>query len=168
MKSLLYILIFNLSAISFAQDPQLFENAWYLKKIIINETDHFPPGTNGEASIIKCIITEENIGTTVCDSRGADILAFDDINSNFSVGVFVGLAEDCFFEENQIFQDLYFDDFLKWREPTNTYHYLIEEDQDLKKTLILTNSNNDKAIYEDEALNVQTFDEDLFHYIRIQ
>lgn len=136
MKTLLYIIVFNLSAITFAQDPQLFENEWYLHKLIINGTEFFPPGINGEAKIVNLIITENIIGTTVCDSRGADILSFDDINNNFSVGPFSSLAVECVFWENQIFQNLYFNDFFKWSEPSNTYHYQIDIGPYDSKTLI--------------------------------
>lgn len=162
MKILLYILIFNLSAISFAQDPQLFENTWYLQKIIINGVSHYPPGINGEAAIIECHITENNFGTTVCDSRGADISSFDDVNNTFSVGLFVSLAEDCPFQENQIFQDLYFDDFLHWSEPSNTYQYLIGVGANDSRTLTLKNSDNYQAIYGNEALNIQNFNGERF------
>ena len=164
MKTLIYILIFNLTAISVAQDPQLFENTWYLQKIIINGTEHYPPGINGEGAIIECYITQNNFGTTVCDSRGADILSFDDINNTFSVGLFVSLAEDCLFQENQIFQDLYFDEVLKWSEPSNTYHYLIEIEPNDSRTLTLTNSDNNQAIYGNEALKVQGFEEESFSF----
>src|SRR5690606_33239682 len=106
--------------------------------------------------------TENNIGTIVCDSRGADISSFDDINSTFFVGLFVSLAEECMYTENQIFENLYFDDFLQWSEPSNTYHYLIAVGPENSKILTLTNSNNNQAIYSSESLNVQNFNKDQF------
>ena len=84
-------------------------------------------------------------------------MSFDDINNNFSVGPFVSLAVECVFWENQIFQNLYFNDFFKWSEPSNTYHYQIDIGPYDSKTLILTNSDDNQAIYGDEALDVQEF-----------
>lgn len=158
MKNIIFLLISSLMYFSsYAQDPQLFENNWYLHKIIINGVDFFPPGTNGEASTINLYINENNISSTVCDTRGADITEFDDVNNNFTVGIFVSLADDCIYNENQIFQDLYFDDFFRWIELTNTYQYQIEIGSDDSRTLTLTNSDGNQAIYGDEILGLRSF-----------
>ena len=162
MKTLLFILLFNISAISFAQDPKLFENEWFLHNITIGGTDYFPPGMNGEAAIINLSIEMDLIGTTVCDTRGAEITDFDDINNSFSVGSFSSLAIDCLFIENQIFQDLYFNDFYKWEEPSNTYHYIIEEGLNSTKSLTLTNEDGNQAIYGDEILSSEDFQNSQF------
>ena len=51
MKTLLYILLFNISAISFAQDPLLFETNWFLMELTVDNTN-IPIPNNSEMDLV--------------------------------------------------------------------------------------------------------------------
>lgn len=163
MKTIIFFLLSSfISFSSYAQDPQLFENDWYLHKITINSVDFFPPGINGEATTIMLNINENNMSSTVCDTQGTEITNYDDVNNSFTVGFFSSLAVDCFYYENQIFQDLYFYDFFKSLEPTNIYQYQIDTGTNNSKMLTLSNLDSNQAIYGNEPLEVQSFNSSQF------
>ncbi|AFL80477.1 hypothetical protein Aeqsu_0976 [Aequorivita sublithincola DSM 14238] len=155
MKTLLYILIFNLSAISFAQDPQLFENGWYLQKLIINGQDYFPPN-NSEIQDVTLGILENPyyIRTLACSSIASEISVID--NESFQVMGFAIIPGDCILPETIDFQQHYFDDFFHLQVPHN-FNYLVEPGANNTKILTLTNEDNYQAIYGNQPLATQDF-----------
>ena len=66
MKTFITIFILALSTTAFAQDPQLFENEWYLQNVIIDGQDNFPP-SNDELSYVPAIFTQDGFFTSVCN-----------------------------------------------------------------------------------------------------
>ena len=137
-----------------AQDPQLFENTWYLQNLIINGHDNFPP-SNEEVEFVDLFFDENpgfNMATNVCNSAGGEIV-FDNENSNFLIpeGLSVTLI-GCGNQVNEDFELLYFNFYMQ---TTNSpYNYLLEQNgNDLQ--LSVTNSNSDTAIYSNVLLSVK-------------
>ena len=58
IKILILVLFASLS--SYAQNPQLFENTWYLQKIVIDNQDFFPP-SNNEIEFVSLNLTENDV-----------------------------------------------------------------------------------------------------------
>lgn len=150
MKTILYILIFHLGAISFAQDPQLFENDWYLQKLVLNGQDYFPPQNNETQNIyLEFIENPYYIHTAVCSGIASDIFAID--NDSFEVPGFAIIAIDCSLQESAIFEGYYFDDFFHWQ-ASHSFGYSVVPGTNGRKVLTLTNQENDHAIYGNEPL----------------
>ena len=160
MKTLLYIILFNISAISFAQDPQLFENPWYLHKINIDNVDYFLPN-------LEPISFEEHIFTDIpykfytgyCDSVDP-LVTYDNQSSTFYLqdspmivpGDFCSLPENYTFN-SQYFSILYGTNLIA----KNPISYIITTNGS-NKSLLITNPEGDKAYYGNEKLFVQNFD----------
>ena len=123
---ILFILLFSLKGI--AQDPQLFENTWYLNKLVIDNIDYFPP-ENDEIDVVSLEVYPSSFVTIACESLSGPIEVID--NSNLIIN-----------------------DFFQFNiSPPHSYMYIIESDGD-NKILTLTNENGDKAIYGNELLNI--------------
>lgn len=154
MKTLLYILIFNLSAISFAQDPQLFENPWYLQKLTIEGVDYEAPNNN-EIEFIPLNIFPDTFNTIVCLGLSGHDLSIS--NTEISVFEFVILLGDsCDLPANNDYEDLYYNGFFEWQMLNKTFLYSIEQIGD-SLSLVLTNENGDKAFYGNEKLQTLEF-----------
>jgi hypothetical protein len=83
MKTFITIFILALSTNAFAQDPQLFENDWYLQNVIIDGQDNFPP-SNDDVPFITITFIQNNsfISTYVCDALEGTVIY---TNSEFLV-----------------------------------------------------------------------------------
>ncbi|MFM9825611.1 META domain-containing protein [Flavobacterium sp.] len=72
----IFLLLFmvNVTIIS-AQDLRLFQNTWYLTKIVSNGIDYLPP-TNTEVSSIGLTFIQQNntISTGVCNSMFGNVI----------------------------------------------------------------------------------------------
>ncbi|MAL58577.1 MAG: hypothetical protein CMC14_00865 [Flavobacteriaceae bacterium] len=146
---ILFILLFSLKGI--AQDPQLFENTWYLNKLVIDNIDYFPP-ENDEIDVVSLEVYPSSFVTIACESLSGPIEVID--NSNLIINEVVLLIDECFLQETIDFQIIYFNDFFQFNiSPPHSYMYIIESDGD-NKILTLTNENGDKAIYGNELLNI--------------
>lgn len=151
MKTLLYILLFHLSAISFAQDPQLFENTWYLQNVIIEGEDNFPP-YNDEVNNIPLDISIDQLSTQVCAPLIATLIEFSTVEDDFSITEFIQFGTDCFNQENQIYQSLYFNTFFQPQIVPRIFTYQIELGTNDSKSLILINEEGNQAIYGNQPL----------------
>ncbi|PHR13865.1 MAG: hypothetical protein COA40_04965 [Aequorivita sp.] len=160
MKTLLYIIIFNIGAISFAQDPQLFENDWYLQKIILDGQDIFPPNNSEiENVVLEILENPYYISTWACSVIGTDIILIS--NEYFEVNDFAIISNGCTLPETVLFENYYFNDFYDWQNP-NTFNYVIEIGTNNEKQLILTNDLGNQAIYGDAPLSINTAEEKIF------
>ncbi len=154
IKILILVLFASLS--SFAQDPQLFENDWYLQKITIDDIDYFPP-SNNEINNIALSIQENNYFiTNVCDAISGDFITITNDNINILYFIIIDTGE-CVLEESLTFQDNYFNTFFNWKAESNSFNYNIEIGDLNNKILTLTNLNGDKAIYNSLLLSNQNF-----------
>ncbi len=139
-----------------AQDPQLFENDWYLQKVVIDNIDYFPPN-NAEVDIVSLTILENYIYTLVCSSISSSFITIT--NDFINVELFYMLLNsDCELVETLTFSNIYFNMFFNWQEPNNIYSYIIETGTDDIKTLTLTNNSDYKAIYTNVLLPIQDFE----------
>ena len=109
MKTLLYLLLFNFSAISFGQDPQLFENTWYLYSMQPDDMAPIYIVSEIEPSINPYLIINENLefyGEGACNSFNGVYEAF---GQNFLTALnFTETGEDCGIPAHDIFEDGYF------------------------------------------------------------
>jgi len=154
MKTILYIFLFNLCAVCFAQDPQLFENTWYLQRIIIDGQDHLPP-VNSEVDHVTLNIGTDFIVTIVCESISGPILVIE--NDFFEVEEFIFLPDNCFLPETIAFENIYFNDFFNFDIQNYTFNYIIETGSNDTKVLTLTNNIGNQAIYNNQLLSNEDF-----------
>ena len=154
MKHFLLILSMLCALESFAQDPQLLENTWYLEFIVISGEELPPPGEEGEATVIPMDISLVDFNTVVCDSHACSEIDFIGGNDSFTLNSCVTGILGCEFNENEAYQNLYFYDFFNADFPPNTFDYSITTVGD-KKTLTLTSSDGDQAIYSNQLLAVE-------------
>ena len=138
---------------SFAQDPELLDNTWYLDYIFMTGEELHPPGEEGEATVIPMDISLVDFNTDVCDSHACSDIDFNGGNESFTLISCVTGIFGCEFNENEAYQNLYFYDFFNADFPPNSFDYTIEVDGG-KKTLTLTNSDGLQAIYSDEILAI--------------
>ena len=155
MKTLLYILLFNVSALCVAQDPQLFDTTWYLQLLTISGTEHIPPNT--EIISYDETIFQENpssMGTGYCDFFGMEII-FDTSANFYDVSSLVEIGGSCNLIENIIFNALYYNFF---ENSSGVFNNPFEYDVSTSggsKFLLITNGIGDMALYGDEELSVQ-------------
>ncbi|MBK5212199.1 MAG: T9SS type A sorting domain-containing protein [Flavobacteriaceae bacterium] len=157
MKTILYILIFNFSALSFAQDPQLFENTWYLHNVIIDNQDNFPPH-NSEVNNIPLDISINELFTEVCAPLIGSVIEFSTTEDKFTILEFMQFGTDCLNQENQLYQSLYFNNFFQPQLGTRIFIYQIEIGTNGSKSLTLINEEGNQAIYGDAPLSVFGFE----------
>lgn len=148
------ILVFYTSS---AQDPQIFENTWYLQNIIIDGQDNFPP-SNDEVPFVDLHFFEDSsilLETNVCNN-GSGIVEFDNPNSRFifTDGLAVTLS-DCNNPINTLFEVIYFDFFL--RNLNSSFSYNITNNGNQSFNLIIISDNGDQAIYGNHILSSQDF-----------
>ncbi len=157
MKALfiLFLSLFFIN-ISNAQDPQLFENDWYLQKIIIDNNDYYPPNIIGEQINGRIYFFDEFdvININFCGSIEGlinyevddDLFTLDDYPS-ITIG-------DCSSSENNSFSLMYFTVYFSNGSDIafNPFNYIIENDTDNLR-LTIENNNGDKAIYGNTLLS---------------
>lgn len=147
-----------MSALSFAQDPLLFENTWYLHSIITNGQSYIPP-SNSEVPFIPLDFFEnssDDFMTNVCNSFSG-LLIYG--NQSFTIQDYALTLAFCDLQENTTFEGIYLSFFF---DPTTQdpysepflYSIVINGNE---KTLILENINGDKAIYGDQILSSENF-----------
>ncbi len=152
MKTFITIFILALSTTAFAQDPQLFENEWYLQNVIIDGQDNFPP-SNDELSYVPAIFTQDGFFTSVCNELTGFIEY--EINSFSFPQPLETTFIDCQFQVNEDFEVIYFNYYYSG--PGNLYNYTITTDSNENKTLVVISNTGDQAIYGDHILSIEDF-----------
>ncbi|WGF93687.1 T9SS type A sorting domain-containing protein [Aequorivita marisscotiae] len=160
MKTLLYILILNIGAISYAQDPQLAGVDWYLQDLIING-EHYPPPRNSEIQNVQARFYAISNGdsadafiTFVCNEIYG-LLIYDEFNPVFSFTYQENTFITCTLQVNEDYEGLYFNFF--YAPFGSIYNYSITTDTNGYKVLLLTSPTGDKAIYGDNILSSEDF-----------
>lgn len=153
MRYLLIIIILVVSFNGFAQDPQLIDNTWYLQNVIIDGDNNFPP-SNSEVSNVIADFNEPNVFyTSVCDLLDG-ILSFGSFQFTFdSSGMTLG---GCSLQENTDFQLIYLDTFFV-STINDVFNYSIVDESNGSKTLTITNSSGDEAVYNSVLLSTTAF-----------
>ncbi|RDK88567.1 T9SS type A sorting domain-containing protein [Marinirhabdus gelatinilytica] len=155
MKKYLIALLLVATQALFAQDPQLFENTWYLDELVINSETVIPPSTD-EAQNAPLVFSESGsvflIETTVCNLLFGEVV-FDNPNPTFSFSSGPGgTTADCQNPINKPFENAYFDFFEDYAVNAFTYETTTSG---TTKTLLITNANGDTALYGDEVLAIK-------------
>jgi len=162
MKKLLIIVILATSFNSIAQDTRLFNYTWFLHNLIVDGEDNIPP-VNNEIPFVALDFIEVNpsIETAACpESAGGGDVIFNG-TTNFNIPVFVYLTGGCYGNpENEVFNTLYIYEY--WASNTSgDFSYTITEDGS-SITLIITNQLGNTAIYGNELLSSENFNENSF------
>jgi hypothetical protein len=155
MKNLIVIYVFFLAYLScYAQDPQLFENTWYLNNLVI-EGNNNPAPSNSELNGIQLIFSEMptvNLITYACDILDGE-LAFDQINPMFSfIQYGIVFFGNCIFQPNIDYSNLYFSFFEN--EINFPFSYEVTMANGIR-FLSITNEAGDQAFYADEGLSIK-------------
>lgn len=151
----IFILVFFIS-INFslsAQDPQLFENTWYIQNITIDGVTTPMPSSSEPIPYDETTFFIDLPGmlTGYCDSFGAEVV-YDTTENTFESLGFVELGGSCNNIENLNFTALYFS-FLDNSQPLEIFEYEITTSGD-SKSLLLTNRLGDTALYGNALLAV--------------
>jgi len=153
MKTIVTILIAcTLSVAGYAQNPELFENEWYLQKIIIDGVEHVAPH-NEEIDFVQLNIFQDLFNTSVCEGLSGHGLTIT--NTDISVFELVLLIDEpCYLAANNTFQSLYYNDFFEFQspDPDRFFSYQIDDEGD-SLFMVWTNSTGDKAFYGNQLLS---------------
>lgn len=152
MKHIILFLAILVFQTSFAQDPQLLENTWYLQNVIIDGQNNFPP-SNDELSYVPAIFTQDGFFTSVCNELTGFIEY--EINSFSFPQPLETTFIDCQFQVNEDFEVIYFNYYYSG--PGNLYNYTITTDSNENKTLVVISNTGDQAIYGDHILSSEDF-----------
>ncbi len=157
MKTLLYILIFHISAISFAQNPQLFENTWYLYSMQATDMDPIYIVAEIEPSINPYLIINENLefdGEGACNSF-MGLYEYISSYDEFGAIEFIETGADCGLQLHNSFENDYFA-FI-----SGGFWYTITQDG-AGSILTLANAIFGYAIFKSYPLSVSDFSKNKF------
>ena len=153
MKKIICLIAILFTIKASAQDPQLFENIWYLKNLVI-EGNNNPAPANSDLNFIALEFYEmptDNLTTFACDSFWGD-LTFDQMDPIFSFTqsgqIFFG---DCSFQPNIDYATLYFSFFEN--EISFPFSYEVTTTNGIR-FLSITNEAGDQAFYADQLLSI--------------
>lgn len=143
-KLIVFFLLLSLKG--FSQDPRLFEHIWYLHDLVIDGVSNIPP-INSETPYVDADFYESGeLSTGVCgEEYGSGRLEYIGTNE-FLVLEMNFLAGVCYYLDNREYSSLY-QSFWVWSEVAIPYQ-IIEDGQ--IRTLIITNSNDDYAVFGNE------------------
>lgn len=150
----------------YAQDPELFENNWYLEKVIIDNNSYYITDYTEYIATIEFFEIDEEIQVLLCefDTFQSDINFLN--NNGFEIfeielNPFFG---DCVFVDGDFlfFQDAYFSIFLEnFSIPKNPFTYSIESVEGHFQ-LTIENVEGDWAVYNSVLLSSQEFNQNNF------
>lgn len=151
MKNIIILLCIFISFSALAQDPQLFENTWYLQKLTIDTLEILPPDNNPENTEHTFDESGSGFLTGYCDFLGCDI-TFDNSNDSFNINSIVAFGPGCVHPDDVAFHAIY-TDYLHEYQNFNPYFFEITNDNDII-FLEFTNANGNKALYSNQLLAV--------------
>ncbi|WP_271855350.1 T9SS type A sorting domain-containing protein [Patiriisocius marinus] len=151
MKNLILLAWVFISTQVLAQDPQLFEDTWYIQKLTISDMSYFPPNISNPVTEHVFNKADLTFATGYCDPLGCE-LTYDDTNSSFNIDSVVELGLGCINQEDYDFHDIYFDYLEEHLDGANPYSYEITTNNGIR-FLELTNANGNKALYANQLLN---------------
>jgi len=156
MRNLFATCVFLLTSFSsFAQDPQLFDNTWYLDDLIIDGNSN-PPTIYFDPGDIRLFFFENppdglNFRTTVCLEVETEV-SFDNPNSSFFFELpFAGGGIECDILPG-MYEALYFDFFID--EIDFPFVYNVSSSNGIL-LLTITSESGDQAIYGDQILSIR-------------
>lgn len=161
MKKLISIFTLLLTFSINAQDPQLFENTWYLHSITVDGETHSPPNLEIEPQTgsVQFLEGENKITLYYCD--GYDQSINYDSDDGFSLeGEISILVGTCGAPENWEFAAMYFSVFYDMEIAKNPFSYTITTEDNGTKSLLISNPDGDSALYGNELLSTTGFNND--------
>lgn len=159
MKHLYLILALTFGINTYAQDPQLLDEMWYMEKLVIDDTDYFPP-SNDEVPFVMIQfpdILPLYLDTGVCNYFGGEV-EFQGSDS-FTMLHYETTLIFCNEGQNEAFEGLYFSFFFDadFNLLETPFPYTITTSGD-EKTLVIINERGDEAIYGNEQLSNAAWD----------
>lgn len=154
MKTILLFCGLLYSFVALAQDPQLFENTWYLENINIDGTQISAP-SNDEVSFVDFVfITNDVFNTTICNSAQAEVV-FSPTEDTFEIINMAITLIMCDLGENNVFENQYFNGFFAHNQGVdNPFNYEITTGTGSSKQLVLTSAAGNTATYNNAILDV--------------
>ena len=151
MKNLILLAWVFISTQVLAQDPQLFEDTWYLQKLTINDVEILPPNTN--PNVTEHIFNEafSIFDTGYCDFLGCNLI-YNDLNNSFDIDSILELGLGCMNQTDNVFNGIYYNYLEEHLDGANPYSYEITTNNGIR-FLELTNANGNKALYANQLLN---------------
>ncbi len=144
----------------FAITPEELDEVWYLNNLVIDDENYFIPNTDEYPHIALSFdyLTNNNFFTQFCDGVNATV----NINNNQSEFYLYSLSTGlimCNDTDNNQFQNQYFD-FFELNLP-NAFDYDVTYNGSIK-TLTITNSFGDQAIYDEYTTATKEYANTLF------
>ena len=163
MKKIFILLAFLCMTKSYSQDPQLFENTWYLQKIVLEDGTEHIPVPNEDVPFIAITFYEENeefpyhFETSVCNYFVGEVI-YQPVNIFLITHSGMSLI-GCDPVEHYMFEGIQFGFFMDSNnnhlEDPFLYEIITTGDE---KTLIITNVRGDIAYYGDTYLSITNFE----------
>ena len=159
-KKMLFALILITSSFCYSQDPELFENTWYLHHFEYNG-DIYQHTPNEEVSFITIEFDNDTELTTyVCNYLASYILTWNDNdNTFFPSDDFTQTLGSCDLGYNENFESLYFGFFFNGQ--VQSFGYEIILTGGALKTLIITNGNGEQAVYGNYQLSTTSYEKQI-------
>ena len=134
------------------KDPQLFENTWYVQKVVIDDVDYLPT-LRGELDLSTVYF---QLGHSFCKDYYWDPIFFDGstlFNLDDNPLLLLGGCIDPFYTD---FMDLHYSIyFVNQGLAKNPFNYQIENEGGGIKTLTITNNEGNLAIYGNQELAIR-------------
>jgi len=157
MKHIYIVLLLVGTNLISAQDTRLFENTWYLSKIVSNGIDYLPPNNTEVSSIGLTFNQQENtFNTNYCNSIFGGVI-FGNNLTEFSLNGYAVTLRMCNSQSDNSYENLYINFFIG-NNPNNYFSYAILENGTVK-TLTINSANNKQAIYSSQNLAINSFKE---------
>ena len=154
----LIILFFLLTTLYYAlaQDSQLLDKEWTLDHITLDNLNYYPPFENGEGSDSQIEFYDSEVSelVVVFCSFISVVYEFSSTSSEFTtIGSWGGSTNQCFNEDNQNYEGMYYNDFWLTHNDTsnNTFSYNIVTGDDGTMMLTITNENELIAVSRDDG-----------------
>jgi hypothetical protein len=156
MKKLYTLILLATLHFSFAQNPQLFSNTWYLHHVIVNGVTHYPPNPYMSLNFSS----PTSFYTTACNTL-AGTANFENNFTHFSATDYTITLEICEDAAAGSYQNTYFN-FFGWGNGTSTttpnnFTYSIIDLSGLL-TLFINSEFNQQAVYSNVMLSDERFD----------
>jgi hypothetical protein len=161
MKKLLIIIIIIVFGFrSNAQDPQLFDNTWYLEKVILDNVEYLRPFEDFEA-LLYLTLEDFEVFHPSCQEGFGSPIQYSMTDSTFSIDDGgVSIIGICVVPEVLIFVNKHYSVYLIDNNfARNPFTYVLETVND-HTSLTIINADGDQAIYGDALLGVDEFSEE--------
>jgi len=144
MKYIISFVVILLSYVSsFAQDPELLDNKWYLQGVTIDNIEYETPN-NFEVAFVTLDFIGTIILSSICSNGFVEGVTYIS-NNAFELDEFIPTTGLCDDNDNDEFKNIYFSFFESGVLDLFTYSIITEADE--SKTLLITNSLGDEVVY---------------------